>query len=125
MVRRERILNRRVAKDKATLLIFEQMATPEMIRLRDLIMSSVVAWEKDETPKWNNSHTTATQMYEYLKNNPGKTPSEIAIATGIERNKVSARVITMSKLKTKLRLKREPSGKKDRSGLPIWRYSCA
>lgn len=115
---------RRTAKELATLLAFEQMATPEMVQARDALIPAVLAWDEDLDPaearRWGPVHEAhPAKVLRFLKEHPDKTPSEIAKETGLDRNCVSR---SCSYLFRKGKLDRNSTYTVDRSGLTIWRY---
>ena len=122
-VRRAREERNARALELATLQAFAAIATPEMRQLRDALIPAVLAWEAGTTAealrKWGPT-TLGKRVLAALRKEPGLTPSEVAERVGDSRNKVSSSLIQTQLRKGRVR--RELSGKKDRSGLPIWRY---
>ena len=124
MIRKYRYLRKKTQRDMATLLIFEHMATPEMIQARDATIPAVLAWDEDLHPaeerRWGPvSSAHPAMVLNFLKEHPDKTPSEIASESGLDRNCVSRACGTLLK---QGKLDRNSTYTTYRSGLTIWRY---
>jgi hypothetical protein len=126
MIRKDRARLRRTEKEIATLRVFESLATPEMIQIRDALLPAVLAWEEGLDPsdlrlRGPARLSRSAQVRQFVKEHPWRTPSEIAKESGLERNLVSR---VCSDAYRKGLLQRESTNTTDRSGLTIWRYAC-
>ena len=107
-----------VSRALATIKAFEAYQTPEMVRLRDMLMPEVMRWGREKQGS-EETPSMARKVLNYLQHNEKVTPSELATAIKEEKNVVNA---ALHRYWVRGKLTREPAGKAT-TGLTIWRYS--
>ncbi len=127
----ERLSRKEAAHIIATLRTFKELATPEMIDIRNSIRPSVVGWVLEPELIRRQSRTAHRQINchrevseaalvrRLVETHPGLTPSELSKVSGICTNNVNRDC--SYDVKHGL-LRREYSGNKTRAGLKIWKY---